>query len=105
MKITQDIRLSVDMVPSGLLVGTTGNDTLYGELERASAAPQPVTMLGAMGGDYLYGGKSDDLIYGGDRVYHPEDTSDYVFAGAGNDTVFGNGGDDLLEGGVGADTI
>jgi Ca2+-binding RTX toxin-like protein len=89
-------------LPSALLFGGSGNDTLTG----GSGADQLFgeggndTLLGKGGNDLLFGGAGKDLLIGGDG-------DDQVFGEAGDDTLIWNPGDgnDLNEGGDGNDTI
>jgi Ca2+-binding RTX toxin-like protein len=90
------------MLPSALLFGGAGNDTLTG----GSSADQ---LFGQSGNDTLLGKGGDDLLFGGDG-------SDTLTGGGGNDQMFGEGGNDrmiwnpgdgsdLVEGGTGIDTL
>jgi Ca2+-binding RTX toxin-like protein len=68
----------------GNLVGTDGNDLIFGEKGND-------IILGSMGDDVIYGGEGDDHITGGLG-------NDLLYGGAGNDTYYVNAGD-------GVDTI
>jgi Ca2+-binding RTX toxin-like protein len=89
-------------LPSSLLFGASGNDTLIG----GSAADQLFgetgndTLLGKGGADFLFGGADSDVLTGGSG-------DDQSFGEGGNDRIIWNPGDgsDLNEGGDGADTI
>jgi Ca2+-binding RTX toxin-like protein len=89
-------------LPSAILFGGTGNDTLTG----GSGADQLFgqagndTLLGKGGNDLLFGGDGDDVLIGGAG-------DDQVFGQAGNDRMIWNPGDgtDLNEGGAGTDTV
>src|SRR5215813_446098 len=88
-------------LPSALLFGGDGNDTLTG----ASGADQ---LSGDSGDDILLGKGGDDVLHGGDGndVLTGGTGSDRVFGDAGNDRMIWNPGDgsDLFEGGAGNDT-
>jgi serralysin len=77
----------VDPLPH--LVGTDGDDALYG-----SAESEIIDGLG--GNDYIVGNAGDDIINGGDGV-------DQLFGNDGDDTLNGGAGDDALDGGAGDD--
>ncbi len=89
-------------LPSSLLFGGNGNDTLTG----GSGADQIFgeagndILLGKGGNDLLFGGAGKDQLTGGDA-------DDQVYGEAGDDTLIWNPGDDtdLNEGGDGNDTI
>lgn len=89
-------------LPSAVLFGGEGNDTLIG----GSAADQLFgqagkdILLGKGGADFLFGGNGNDTLTGGDA-------NDQVFGEAGNDSMIWNPGDDtdLNEGGAGEDTV
>ncbi len=90
-------------------VGTTGDDTFYG-------GKGDNVIYGGEGDDWFFGGKGDDTIYGGegddtivgdagdDTIYGGED-DDYIVAKTGEDTIYGDEGDDTIWGGRGDDTI
>ncbi|MEL7467315.1 MAG: Hint domain-containing protein [Pseudomonadota bacterium] len=100
------------------LTGGSGSDVFY-------AGDGADTIDGGDNGDTLYGGAGndvieageeinigdDDLIYAGDgedRITSAETDSrsdDRIYAGAGNDTITMSGGDNVLYGGTGRDTI
>ena len=67
---------------AALIVGDSGNDTIYGGNEAD-------TLKGLGGNDEIHGGDRNDTIEGGD----------------GNDTLYGDGGNDTIEGGTGVDII
>lgn len=67
---------------AALIVGDSGNDTIYGGNEAD-------TLRGLGGNDEIHGGDGNDTIEGGD----------------GNDTLYGDVGNDTIEGGSGIDTI
>jgi Ca2+-binding RTX toxin-like protein len=89
-------------LPSALLFGGTGNDTLTG----GSATD---LLFGQAGNDVLLGKGGDDLLFGGagDDVLTGGTGNDQVFGQAGNDRMIWNPGDgsDLNEGGDGIDTV
>lgn len=73
------------------IVGTDGNDVLFGTHEA------DVIVAGA-GSDIVFGLGGDDVVCGGDG-------KDWVFGGPGNDVVLGGADDDALYGGLGDDTL
>lgn len=91
------------------LIGTTGDDNLYGGSSADSIygdAGHDV-ILGGGGADTINGGGGDDSLYGGngsDSLYGA-DGNDYSDGGSGNDSIDGGIGHDTLGGGVGNDTI
>ena len=59
------------------------------------------------GKDKLYGGKGNDIIYGGhleDKI-HGGEGDDIIFGEGGEDTIYGDEGVDKIYGGYGWDTI
>jgi len=70
-----------------------GNDTLYGgTLAVLDIDTGSNIILGQQGSDTIYGGGSDDDIYGGHNVVNGYDTGDYIDGGAGNDVILGDNG-------------
>jgi uncharacterized protein YkwD len=73
------------------VVGTDGNDTLYGT--------EGVDVIAGLDGrDRIYGLGGNDIICGGGA-------RDRIFAGRGHDMVFGGDGDDRIKADQGADQI
>lgn len=89
-------------LPSAMLFGGAGDDTLIGgsaaDLLFGQAGND--TLLGKGGDDFLFGGAGDDVLTGGVG-------NDQVFGEAGNDRMIWNPGEgtDLNEGGAGNDTV
>jgi Ca2+-binding RTX toxin-like protein len=74
-----------------LLIGHTGNDSLYGGSLR----------------DILYGGAGNDSLYGSDGadLLNGDVGNDSLEGGNGNDTLIGGDGNDQLSGGAGEDDL
>jgi Ca2+-binding RTX toxin-like protein len=89
-------------LPSAILFGGDGNDTLTGgsgnDLLFGQAGND--TLLGKGGNDQLFGGAGNDILIGGPG-------NDQVFGEAGDDRMIWNPGDGtaLNEGGTGNDTV
>ncbi len=99
--------------PASALVGTAGNDTIFGGAESDS-------IRGLAGDDELSGGRGADSIegsVGNDRIsagvwsngfdeYERETTSDTLYGGEGNDTIDAhNGAGAIAFGGAGNDSL
>ncbi|RMG37914.1 MAG: hypothetical protein D6725_08195 [Planctomycetota bacterium] len=95
------------------LAGGAGNDVLD-----ATQFSGPVRLLGQGGNDTLIGGRSRDVLLGGDgddridaRATVTPSTgggkmpADFADGGAGDDTLIGSAGADVLRGGPGRDRI
>jgi Ca2+-binding RTX toxin-like protein len=90
-----------DGLPLGFYLGD-GADTLDGGPGNDSQ------LVGSLGGDTIRGGLDDDFLSS-----EPDDGSDSIEGGGGNDTFFlgylapglGDGGNDVLRGGRGRDTL
>lgn len=111
------------------LKGNGGNDVLNGGVENLgtfSGLPSSTWFRSRnLGGDRIYGGDGDDIIYGGDvraraitgyirRSYgfvpqygyrYEGIPGDVIYGGAGNDKIYGGGGDDVIYGQGGRDVI
>ena len=74
------------------VVGSPGNDTMYGDDDHSSV------LLGEGGNDAISGGPVEDLLIGGAG-------RDDVRGGDGPDDLHGGPGDDLMIGGLGDDDI
>ena len=89
-------------LPSALLFGGAGNDTLTGGSGADLLFGQSGNdvLLGKGGNDQLFGGAGNDVLTGGSG-------DDQVFGESGNDRMIWNPGDgtDLNEGGDGIDTV
>ncbi len=89
------------------LSGGEGNDIVVGDV----SFPNPATIIG--GDDTLYGGSGDDALLGDQQNLHGDRAAearirggnDKLYAGIGNDILVGGGGDDLLDGGTGINSL
>jgi len=83
-----------------VILGTTGNDWLYG-------TDQNDIILGNSGDDRIYGYGRNDVLIGGPRddLLDGGDGNDTLIGGAGNDQLYGGDGNDILIGGAGNDYI
>ncbi|MDQ1900393.1 cadherin-like domain-containing protein [Paracoccus sp. WLY502] len=110
--------LNFVVLPSRVIAGTDGNDTLIGKADadqiEAGGGQDLVegrsgndTILGEGGDDRLWGDAGDDLVFGGDGNddLRGGPGSDRLFGQAGDDRLFGESGDDLLMGGIGNDHL
>ena len=82
------------------LVGTSGNDLIYGYQDDDSIA-------GGNGADTIRGGGGDDSINGengADRI-HGDTGNDIISGGADADQLYGDSGIDALDGGLGNDLL
>ena len=80
---------------------SAGNDTIYGgSLAALDTDTGKNIILGQQGRDIIYGGGSDDDIYGGHNVAKGTDDGDFIDGGAGNDVILGDNG--LIERSVAA---
>ena len=82
------------------IVGTEGDDVLYG-------TPDRDIICGLGGNDFIWAGDGEDSIDGGpgdDRIGAGAGP-DVVHAGDGDDVVWGAGDMDVLQGGLGADRL
>jgi Ca2+-binding RTX toxin-like protein len=91
-------------VDTGLIFGTTGNDTLT-----LSAGARHRGLVGDAGNDVLTGGNWDDVLYG-DVTFQPSSGpqvigDDTLIGGAGHDSLFDFRGTNLFDGGAGNDRL
>ena len=84
------------------IIGTNGNDVLFGTFDIANADD---TINGRGGDDFIFGGDGIDRLYGDDGDDTLEDTGGgFLFGGAGNDTLVSASFEaDELHGGSGTD--
>lgn len=75
--------------------GYGGNDVLIGGVGASYGS----------GGDFMYGGDGNDLIYADDLTASQTGDKDYVWAGTGDDTVYGGFDNDMLYGEAGNDLL
>jgi Ca2+-binding RTX toxin-like protein len=83
-----------------IVLGSTGNDTLGGDIGADR-------LLGGTGADLLAGGLGDDRVLGGDGddTLQGNSQNDTLFGDVGNDSLLGGSQDDVLNGEAGADTL
>jgi Ca2+-binding RTX toxin-like protein len=111
-----EVKSSVPVIPplegtprKDALLGTEGNDVIYGYEENdfilagagddlAFGGSGNDGILGGLGNDFLFGDAGHDWLEGG-----PGD--DHLFGGLGNDVLYGGPGVDSLTGGAGGDTF
>ena len=100
------------------IVGTQGDDAIYGSLYTAGS-PDGVwanqlsgeggndVIIGADRNDLLSGGLGDDVLIGsgGDDALYGGGGNDYLQGGTGNDSLFGGDSNDYLQGGAGNDKL
>ncbi len=86
-------RFSLDSDATLVAFGMSGNDWIF-----ASRVGVPVELHGGSGNDFLFGGRSDDLLDGGSG-------NDFLFGGRGNDLLRGGLGNDWLFGQLGNDEL
>ena len=81
-----------------VLIGTEGNDKIYGLNMKDD-------LSGRGGNDELWGGYDNDVLFGenGNDKLYGEQNDDYMESGAGNDTLDGGLGVDTMKGGAGND--
>ncbi|MFD1259670.1 calcium-binding protein [Entomomonas asaccharolytica] len=94
--------------PMNQIIGTSGNDTLYGtdENDYIDGKEGNDTIYGRAGNDILIGGPGDDKLYGeaGDDRLEAGEGDDYLYGGAGDDILVAGPGSSFLQGGAGNDT-
>ncbi len=90
----------VDNFKNDVLIGTRGDDKIYGLHMKDD-------LSGGAGNDELYGGYNNDLLFGesGDDKLYGELGNDYMDGGKGNDKLIGSAGFDTLTGGEGKDSF
>ena len=99
-----DVITTIENVIGGafadVLIGFTGNDTLYGGAgaDALVSVEGDDSAYGGAGDDYIAGRAGNDTLYGG----LDKDTMD---GGLGSDILRGDSGDDFMIGGDGNDTI
>jgi Ca2+-binding RTX toxin-like protein len=102
------------------MIGGLGNDVLYGDAGRdylfgedgddiLDGGVEQDFLSGGVGNDTLVGGTQTDRLYGGDGadvLYGDgiDSGRDFLFGDAGDDTIY-SAHDDVIEGGLGADTF
>lgn len=85
----------------GSIVGTAGDDLIYG------GPAEGAEDGGSVIDDTINAGDGDDVVHAGDGadIVTGEDGDDTLYGGAGNDRLTGAAGDDYIEGGAGNDII
>lgn len=97
--------------PEGAIVGTSGNDWIFGRLFYGdniySLAGDDVVFTGLFGHDTVSGGSGDDDLLGGfgNDVMEGNEGNDWIRGGAGNDHLYGDAGNDELFGSLGNDVL
>ncbi|MEH2421171.1 MAG: choice-of-anchor D domain-containing protein [Nostoc sp.] len=86
-----DFAISGTVSPAPAIVGTSGNDQLFG-------GDPDDTIWGQDGDDRLYGNNGNDQLWGNNG-------NDTLFGGLGNDQLTGGAGNDWLYGGKGNDVL
>ncbi|NOS76641.1 MAG: hypothetical protein HOP35_01715 [Nitrospira sp.] len=102
--VWNEAELRTRAVDTGLIFGTTGNDTLT-----LSAGARHRGLVGDAGSDILTGGDWDDVLYG-DVTFQPSSGpqvigDDMLIGGAGHDSLFDFRGTNLFDGGAGNDSL
>lgn len=108
---------------SDSLLGSDGNDILYGGGVQLAPQDSGDTLRGGLGDDVifgnggddvaygeaghdsLYGGVGDDTLYGGLAYTDSIDGGDILYGQSGRDVLYGNGGNDTLIGGNNSDSL
>ncbi|MBQ9609709.1 MAG: calcium-binding protein [Lachnospiraceae bacterium] len=88
---------SKDFIEKTITVGTTENDTIYGNDAIDGIYGIDETIYAGAGDDTVNGDDGDDILYG-------ESGNDRLFGCDGNDVLIGGAGEDYMEGGEGEDT-
>jgi Ca2+-binding RTX toxin-like protein len=95
--------------PQAAIVGTAGNDDLFGDElnDTISGLAGNDTLGGRDGNDSINGGDGNDTLQGGDGNDSLDggDGNNKIFGDAGNDTLLGGAGNDSLQGGDGNDSL
>ena len=95
--------------PSGLIVGTTFDDTIVGtgDADEIIGHDGADTINGNGGNDILSGGLGIDTIKGngGNDLIRGGDQADVLEGGGGVDTIYGDADADIIRGGANADTL
>lgn len=96
--------LQARALETGLIFGTTGNDTLT-----LSANARHRGLVGDAGNDILTGGNWNDVLYGDltfQLFFGPQVIGDdTLIGGAGDDSLFDFRGNNVFDGGAGNDTL
>ncbi len=98
------------MVETRKLIASDSNSTnsLFGRSDKIGGLPNPNTINGKSGDEYLIGNDEiNDVIFGagGADTLKGLDGDDFLFGGPGKDSLYGGGGSDWLEGNSGNDIL
>ena len=115
----EDVRMQIIDPRDGIVDGTAGSDTLYGNdvtdfiygfdgADTVHGLAGADTINGGAGADNIFGDRGDDTSYGGsdgDRIYG-DLGDDEQYGESGSDLIYSGAGSDLMDGGtgVGSDT-
>ena len=98
------------IVETRKLIASDSNSTnsLFGRSDKIGGLPNPNTINGNSGDEYLIGNDDiNDVIFGagGADTLKGLDGDDFLFGGPGKDSLYGGGGSDWLEGNSGNDIL
>lgn len=90
----------------GIILGTLGNDTLRGTngIDVISGLSGDDIAFGNAGADIIDGGDGNDVLYANSAQNWADGALDTVTGGIGDDVIYGGYGD-ILNGGLGFDTL
>ncbi len=103
------LRVSGDIAPDAILIGTSAADAIAGTgadeslkghagADRLGGGPGRDSIDGGPGADIIRGGAGADTLNGGPG-------RDIIGGGAGADKINGGAGDDIIQGGAGRDSV
>jgi Ca2+-binding RTX toxin-like protein len=90
----------------GIILGTFGDDTLRGTdgIDVISGLAGNDTIFGGAGADVISGDDGNDILYANTAQNWSDGALNTVLGGAGDDVIYGGYGD-ILNGGLGFDTL